>query len=412
MNRTGTTGAATPGVLARDPWRIFFPLALALAWAGVFHWIPYGAGATDAYRAVFHATAQIEGFLTALAAGFLLTFVPRRTGRAPASAGGIAVIALALAGATGAAWLEWWAAGQLAWLLAVVALGLFVARRLWSPGVGRRLPPVFLWVPAGLAGGAAGALLVAAAAIAGPREAPLAWRLGRDALFQGLFTALVVGVGGAMLPTLTRGEPAREGRAGDGPLRAVHLAAAALFFATFALDGLGAERTGLALRGALAGAALVGEARLWRPVTAPGLHRWLIWLAAWLVPGGLLAAAALPGVRAAALHVLFVGGFGLLALAVSIHVAVSHSGRPGRLAGRPWQVQALGLLLLAALGFRLLAGLDAGRVRPWLLLAAASFLLATLAWGALVVPALRAAAPQSSSPGRRTSEATSQSRSP
>jgi uncharacterized protein involved in response to NO len=93
----------------------------------------------------------------------------------------------------------------------------------------------------------------------------------------------------------------------------------------------------------------------------------------------------------AALHVVFIGCFGLMALSVSLHVALSHGGRPERLAGRPAAVWALGALLLLALAFRLLVGLDPSRLERWLGLAAAAFLLGTAAWAVLVVPAIRAA---------------------
>ncbi len=71
-----------------------------------------------------------------------------------------------------------------------------------------------------------------------------------------------------------------------------------------------------------------------------------------MLPAGYLAAAADPALRSAALHVVFIGSFALLALSVSLHVALSHGGHPERLARRPWQVWAMGLLLLAAAVFR------------------------------------------------------------
>ena len=75
-----------PASLTRDPWRVFFPLGVLLGWTGVLHWLLYGLGVGDAYRATFHATAQIQGFLTCIAIGFLYTFIPRRTGTPPPSA--------------------------------------------------------------------------------------------------------------------------------------------------------------------------------------------------------------------------------------------------------------------------------------------------------------------------------------
>ncbi|HET7827090.1 MAG TPA: NnrS family protein [Anaeromyxobacter sp.] len=376
--------------MRRDPWRLFFPIGVALGWAGVLHWLAYGAGLSERYDAFFHATAQVQGFLTAIALGFLFTFVPRRTETPPPSAAALGAAAAAPIAATVLAWEGRWALAQVAWAACIAGAAAFVARRALGPGATRRLPPVFVWVPVALLAGIVGAVLVAVAAALGPREEPELWRLGRGLLLQGLVTALVVGVGGTMLPTLTRAEPPRLA-ADEGARRAGQMAAALLFLASFPLEAYAAPRLGLALRGAVAGGVLVSAARLWRPPSVPGLHRRLMWIAAWLLPVGFLAAAVVPSEqRVSALHVTFIGGFALLALAVALHVALSHSGQPQRLAGRPWQVWCTGVLLLAALAFRLLAGADPAHLRPWLALAAGCFLAGTLAWASLAGPAVAA----------------------
>ncbi len=377
-----------------DPWRVFFPVGVLLGWAGVSHWLLYAVGASDRYDAVFHATAQIQGFLTAIALGFLFTFVPRRTGTAPPSAATIAAGIVAPVAVTALAWRREWATAEAVWAVCVAAAAAFVARRALAGGGSRRLPAVFVWVPVALLAGIGGAAAVGVAAALGPREQPELWLLGRGLVLQGFVTALVVGVGGTMLPALTRGEPPRLAP-GTGAGRPGQLAAALAVLASFPVEVLVAPRLGLALRGATAGGVLVVAARLWRPPIAAGLHRRLMWIAAWLLPVGYLAAAAAPDQRSAALHVTFIGSFALLALSVALHVALSHSGHPERLARWPWQAWAMGLLLGAATVFRLLLGLEPAHAGAWLALAAASFLLATIAWASLAVPALRArAAPE------------------
>ena len=54
---------------------------------------------------------------------------------------------------------------------------------------------------------------------------------------------------------------------------------------------------------------LVLAAGIHRAPTLPGVHRQLVWIAAWLVPLGFWLAALAPRLRTAALHVVFVGGF-------------------------------------------------------------------------------------------------------
>ncbi len=376
---------------SRDPWRAFFPLGVLLAWAGVLEWLLYATGVTAEYRATFHATAQIQGFVTCMAVGFLYTFVPRRTGSAGPNGLQLAAAAAAPVAATVAAWEQRLALAQALWGAGVLVVAAFVFRRVLGPGGARRVPGVFVWVPAGLVAAAAGAALVGVAAILGPQEEPELWRLGRGLLLQGFATALVVGVGGTMIPTLTRGPGAGEPPAGVLSGRAPQAVAAALFLASFPLEVYGAPRAGFALRAAVTGAVLVSAARLWRPPSVPGLHRRLIWISAWLLPAGYAFAAAAPALRSAALHVVFIGTFALMALSVSLHVALSHGGSPDALARSPWQVRAMGLLLLAALTFRILVGVDAAHPGPWLGGASAAFLLATAAWASLVLAAVRSA---------------------
>jgi uncharacterized protein involved in response to NO len=387
---------ATPGLqppaaaaLAADPWRLFFPLGVLLGWAGVLHWLLYAVGLTDEYRAVFHATAQIQGFMTCIAFGFLYTFVPRRTGTSPPSLLELSVGALAPVAATCAAWLNHWALAQASWAAAVFVVAAFVVRRVLSPGGIQRVPGVFVWVPVALLAGAAGAGLVAVVAWVGPREQPELWLLGRGWLLQGFVTALVVGVGGTMIPTLTRGDAGPA--PGSRPGRLAHLGAACLFLASFPLEVYVAPRPGFALRAVVAGGVLIPAARLWRSPSAPGLHRRLIWLSAWLLPAGYAAAAVAPPLRSAALHIVFIGSFAMMALSVSLHVALSHGGRPEQLARSSGRVRAMGVLLLAALAFRLLVGIDPAHLKPWLGSAAGAFLIATAAWAWLAVPAIRAA---------------------
>jgi hypothetical protein len=142
---------ASAASLVRDPWRVFFPLGVFLGWTGVVHWLLYAFGVSDEYRAVFHATVQIQGFLTCIAIGFL--YIPRRTGTSPPSllvivAGAAAPVAAALA-----AWLDRAAVAQAAYLAGISLVAAFVWRRVLSSGGGQRVPGVFVWVPVALLAG-------------------------------------------------------------------------------------------------------------------------------------------------------------------------------------------------------------------------------------------------------------------
>ena len=63
-------------MLRREPFRLFFPLGVALAWIGIGHWIAYWGGWIGSYSCLAHGLVQIQGFLFAFALGFLLTALP------------------------------------------------------------------------------------------------------------------------------------------------------------------------------------------------------------------------------------------------------------------------------------------------------------------------------------------------
>jgi uncharacterized protein involved in response to NO len=118
-------------------------------------------------------------------------------------------------------------------------------------------------------------------------------------------------------------------------------------------------------------------------------------VAAWLIPAGFLGAAALPDHRIEALHVTFVGGFGLLSFAVSTHVTLGHTGHEAAQAGRPWPVVAFGALMVAAMGLRASALAVPALYFGWLGAAATVWMAGATAWALFLLPKLwsRAAEP-------------------
>jgi len=367
-----------------EPYRLLFPLGALLAWAGVLHWLLLAAGAIDGYRSTFHAIAQVQGFMTCFAVGFLFTFIPRRTGGPPASAWQVIAVTVAPVATTAFAWFELWVASQACWLAGVLVVMGFAFSRVRRASPRGSFPPGFLWVPGALFGSVAAAVV---AGVGGAGGDDLLWLhdLGRSFIQQGLFTGLVLGVGSLLLPVLAYGKPPRPG-GGRGAV-AAHAAAIAAFVASFVVEQRASMSAGFAMRAAVT-AGVLWSAGLWRRPTMPGLHRLLAWLSAWCLPLGALAVAAFPGYRRAGLHVTFIGCFALAALSVSVHVALTHAGRARLLERRPRQVIGFALLLAAALVFRAAVDLDPVRFNVWLGCASGSFLAATVLWGWLVVPNL------------------------
>ena len=370
-----------------EPYRVLFPLGALLAWAGVLHWLLHSVGLLANYEPVFHSIAQIQGFMMCFAVGFLFTAIPRRTGTTPPAAWQMIVAIVAPVATVVAAWYERWALSQVFWMALVFTLIGFAVRRFVSASAERRPPNSFIWVPLSLAMGVGGSILIA---VGGIRGEDYFWLhdLGRLFLLQGMFLGLVVGVGGMVLPLVTRGTAPPDAAAtrGDHLARAGHLLAALALAASFWIENTASPRAGLALRATVTLAVLLVSGRIYRPPIVEGWHRWLVWLSAWMIPAGYVLAAAFPLQLKAGLHVVFIGGFAMMALAVGMHVTLAHGGYKRMVTGRPWQVPVFGGLLIAAAALRALCDFDRPRFFVWLGAAASAFLLATIVWGSLVLP--------------------------
>jgi uncharacterized protein involved in response to NO len=379
----------------REPYRLMFPLAGALLFAGLGHWLLLAVGAFGEYRSIFHAMTLVQAVMACFAVGFLFTFIPRRTMSAPPSALELFLVVVGPVLTASLAWFEAYAWSQLGWALLLITVLQFAVRRFRTARTKRRLPGSMIWVPVSVGASLVGTVL---AGVGGALGGSAFWlhNLGQDLVLQGLFSGLVLGIGSVLLPVLTRAEPFADGACVHE--RWAHLFAAVLFFGSYVLEHRGYSAPANGLRAFIALAIWLGAAQLHRLPNQPGLHRRLVWLSAWLLPLGYTLVAAFPHHRRAALHVIFIGCFALMALAVSTHVMLAHTGNSQRLNGRPWQTVAFGALAVVALAFRALVELDPLRLMLWLGLASGTFLLAASAWASLVLPTLWAKVPPHPTP--------------
>jgi uncharacterized protein involved in response to NO len=98
--------------------------------------------------------------------------------------------------------------------------------------------------------------------------------------------------------------------------------------------------------------------------------------------GGLWLAALAPAYRVDSLHVVFMGGFTLLILAVGTRVALSHGGHPLSAERRSWPLRVGIATGLFALLVRMAAAFAPEAFFELLALAAFSWMAGMLFWGA------------------------------
>jgi uncharacterized protein involved in response to NO len=366
--------------LRREPFRILFPLGALLAWAAVLPWVLFGSGFIRAWLGTYHALTMTQGFLVAMAFGFLGTMLPRRTGCEPLTTTELCVAIAALLAVPIFLLANQLVGAELAYLTVLVTLIQFALRRLKKKG--RPPHPSFVFMPLGLLGGIAGALLVAVSTF----DHPGLLAPGRALVEEGLMLSLVLAMAPMLTSLITHDRPLPDPpEASYRRQRLLHLIAGALLFASFAVQFALWERGGMLLRGAVVAAEVLLTSRVYLWPTVPGLHRRLYWLALWFVPLGELAAGARPALRVPLLHLTLVGGFSLLVFAVSFHVTFLHTGREALARRRPWPVALVGSLVLLATAARTCAEHFPSHYFEALALASSLWLLGALLWGSFLV---------------------------
>jgi uncharacterized protein involved in response to NO len=380
-----------PGAPARSfladvqPYRMLFPLGAAGAIAGVLPWITLALG-RGGWPGMLHASVMMQGFELAFVTGFLLTAMPAFTHGpkcrpwelALTALGVVAVVLLRFADQEPSAH----AAFALTLAFATFALGRRVRFGAAAP------PEEFAMVAIGMALGIAGGVMQALSA-AGLATEPSP-RFGLHLVSRGMMLAVVLGLGGLLVPTFALvPDPLRitgVARAGERPPRRAFVAALALLIAgAMTAEALQHPLLAAWIRVAAAAASLLLAWKLWRFPGKPARLPWALWSAGALTLLGLFTAAIFPAHEIAAWHITFIGGYGLLTIAIATRVTTSHGGH-----GLADEARVLGVPALACLALALLVRIGAGEVDPrlarMLAIAAALWSIAWTLWLAAALP--------------------------
>lgn len=344
--------SAFPDRLAAEPFRVFFPLGLlasavgVLLWPAFFHgWIPY-------HPLEAHARWMILGFGASFITGFLGTAGPRLLGSPPWSRFELWFhVTMAIAVMACLAFNRIAPADLLAglWLLGVLKSLLF---RVF---VGRRdvPPPGLPLAILGLAGASLSGITLGLSGHLDLSSATLQfWRL---LYFQGLLWLPILGVAPYLLPrffgrkSLHSFDESLTIPTGWTRPFLESTAAGLLLIGSFAVEAWVGGRAGMFLRAAVVGIHLVRWVPglvSWSKVNGLGLAlRWVLPCAAggWLLAGWFLP------LRIGTLHLMFIGGAGLLMLVAATRIVLGHNERHDRLASPlRWFHAVWGLLLFTA----------------------------------------------------------------
>jgi uncharacterized protein involved in response to NO len=350
--------------------------------AGVAIWPLYAFGATATYSGRSHAFVQIFGFLYCFIAGFLLTAVPRFTGTDAPSVLAQLSLAAALAVAVVASELRLFALGTLAFVSAHGILLTLLARRFIRRQ--QNPPPTFVHIGFALVAGAAGALLTSGVAL---ELIPAGWDLlGRRLLTEGMVMLLVLGVGGFLGPRLLgfASLPA-HGATVSQHGKAESVVAGLVILASLVSEYVFDVRWTAYLRALTVSVVVMRSLQLWkRPVVRTTLT-WSIWIAHWIIAIGVWVVAAAPRYRADFLHILFIGGFSLLILAIATRVTLSHGKHDLAQEQRLWPLRIGVTFALIATLARLGAPFAAASYFSHLAWASLLWIAAIVIWGRYII---------------------------
>ena len=321
----GGVGPAPAGI---EAYRVLFPLGLLYALVSALLWPMHALGWIP-YAAETHWTLMIQGFQHCYILGFLLTALPAFLHSDRCRPGELAVVVAAMAVLGVASIAGRTVVAQAAYLATILTLVYVAARRI---PVRRGDPPEeFLFVALGLLLGFGGALWgIAVAAGWAPEPAS---RFALHLVARGLVLAIVLGVGGLLVPTFSAmKEPlVVPGIAKPGerkPRRRLYLLLAAIFLASLVAEAYGRADLGAWLRVIAATPVLLLVWKLFRLPGRRDLLSFAIWGAGWFLLIGLWFSAILPAHAIAGFHIIFLGGFGLLTLGISTRVVVTHGKFP------------------------------------------------------------------------------------
>ncbi len=340
---------------AGEPFRAFFPLGALAALVGVALWPLHYAGVVSIYPKLVHSHLMMTGFFGGFILGFLGTALPRILEARPLSKGEIGTVAVFWVAAQAAFLSGWMAAGDLAF---AGALGLF-GRALWRRWKERKdlPPPFFGLVAVGLFAGVYGALAEAASLVltSGPEWLTLyLWRSGHVWLNEGWVLFVVLGVTPfffpklgarpvlAEYPVMRAPSPLWRDQANAALLGGLGLAVG------MELESLGFSRAGLLVKVAVY--LIYGWRHLpWRfERERTGTLGRVLRSTLFVPPLTWLCQAIWLPLASGLWHLLLLGGFAVMVLAVATRVVFGHAKQTSRTEGRViWWRWIVGLIWLA-----------------------------------------------------------------
>jgi uncharacterized protein involved in response to NO len=361
---------------------------MILGFAGLAVWPLLYFGIITGYWGLSHAFMQSDGFLFSFIVGFLLTALPRFTGTENPSLAAQLVLAATIVIGAIALESQAYQLAHTSFVFAYLVFFALVAKRFLKRD--RKPPETFSLIGFGVLAGFLGALLNALSSYG---LLPGGWTFaGKRLLTEGMTLLLVLGVGGFLGPRLLGFAKLDLMQIGRVPPLKKTISSARLFILAGAVIVLSIILEHVLelgwmnhIRALTATVVIAITLQPWRTPLAKTTLAWCVWTANLLTLAGLWLAAFLPAYRVDMLHVLFIGGFTLLILAVGMRVTLSHGGHGLEPERKNWPLR-IGLFFgMLAMLSRAGAPFDAETYSRHLVYASFSLMIALTIWGWRIV---------------------------
>ncbi len=334
-------------MLAREPFRVFFPAATLAGILGVALWPLHLTGVMATYPGQFHARIMAHGLFGGFIFGFLGTAMPRILSAKqfrPIETFSLLGIHLAMVAAYLANQLQ---CGNGLFLLLIAGFACCMFPRLLQ----RKdvPPPGFVLVAASLFCSAAGAALTL---FEDPENRATLLNLEHLLTYQGFILFPILGIGPFILPRFFGLESTHDFPEsivipqGWRKKAALAAAVAVVVMLSFGIEAKGFYRIAYGLRFLATLAYLLREMPLKKGPARANIFGAGIRIALIGMVAGFLAVALFPAYRVGLLHVTLVGGFAIITFVVATRVVFGHSGNLPLLKNRNrWFAIALGIML-------------------------------------------------------------------
>lgn len=374
-----------------EPFRIFFPVALLVSVVAVMLWPAMFWGWIGFFPREMHGRLLMEGFVGGFAFGFMATALPNTLSSPRFKGWEVGVMLVLYFGMLGGhlAQRSGWGDGMFLGLLVFFG-GCLVRRFLARKDLP---PPGFVLVAGGLLCAAVGTVLF----LVDRAEGVDLFRnkLANLLLFQGFLLLPLMGIGAFLFPRFFGTEnkhifpDQRTPPPGWAVKAGVAALAGGLVVVTFWMEAAGGVKAAAWVRFLVCGVYLSTETGWWRVPKKGGILPWGIRLGILFTLAAHLVTGILEAHRVALDHLLYVGGFGLLALVVGTRVLLGHAGRSDLMQRwlKPvvWMVAMVALAALTRVSANFLPEI---MISHWIY-AALAWVAGVVVWAVFMLPWVR-----------------------